>query len=95
MILDLLKGIDDPEDRIRIAAAINMLRDMYANGSIGYDELKRELTDIVASIYTWRHPELTYSEILEKSKSTVEEIAKAIVISTLSTRVRSTFKMKL
>jgi hypothetical protein len=95
IIIDLLKGIDDPEERVKIASSINMIRDMFATGKMSYDELKTELTNIVASIYAWKHPELTYEEVLEKSKPTVEEMTRAIVLSTLSQRVRSTFRTRI
>jgi hypothetical protein len=95
IVVDLLKGIDDVEERVKIASSINMIRDMFATGKMSYDELKAELTNIVASIYMWRYPELTQVEVLEKSKPTVEEMARAIVLSTLSQRVRSTFRTRI
>jgi hypothetical protein len=88
MIVDLLQGIYDPEERVKIAASINLLRDVYARGRMNFDQLKAELADIIASVYALRYPELTYEELRERAATKAEEMAKAVVLSTLSSRVR-------
>jgi hypothetical protein len=88
MIVDLLQGVYDPEERMKIASSINLLRDVFARGRINFDQLKSELADIIASVYALRYPELTYEELRERAAAKAEEMARAVVLSTLSSRVR-------
>jgi hypothetical protein len=88
MIVDLLQDIYDPEERMKIASSINLLKDVFARGRINFDQLKAELTDIIASVYAFRYPGLTYEELRERAAAKAEEMARAVVLSTLSSRVR-------
>jgi hypothetical protein len=88
MIVDLLQGLYDPEERLKIASSISLLRDIFARGRMSLDQLKSELADIIASVYAFKYPELTYEELRERAMAKAEEMARAVVLSTLSSRVR-------
>jgi hypothetical protein len=95
LILDLVKGFTDPEDRIGIAMTINYLRDLYIDGKIDYNELKKEIHDVLLQVIMRKNPTLTFQDADSKAKELTEQFMRAIQFETLRVRMRGRFRIRL
>jgi len=91
VVLSLISDIPDPGIRHDVASTVYFLRDVYINGKISLEDLKRELTDIVNTVLDVTHPELLPEEKKKKVDMLVDQLLRAIKMDTLRIRMLRKF----
>jgi len=93
VVLSLLDGIVDPSIRSDIATTIYFLRDVFLSGKIKPNELKSELVDIVSTVVDITHPDLLPDEKKKKVDMIVDQLYRAIRMSTLKMRMMGKYRI--
>jgi len=94
IVLSLISDIDDPAVRMDISSTIYFLRDVYLDGKLGEEELRKELREIVNTVLSATHPELLPEERKKRVDDLVNQLMRAIKLSTLRIRALSRFRSR-
>lgn len=92
LVLSLIGGIDDPAIRMDVSSTIYFLRDLYIDGKISEEDLRRELRSIIDTVLDATHPELLPEEKEKKVSELVDQLMRAIRLSTLRIRTLSRYR---
>jgi len=92
IVLSLISDIDDPAVRTDVASTIFFLRDVYMSGGIKDEDLRLELANIVSTVLDATHPELLPDEKQKKVETFVNQLMRAIKMSTLKTRLMGRYR---
>ena len=90
-ILSLLSGIDDPSIRLEVLRTVQYLYEVYASGQASEDEIRNDLIEVLLTVITAKHPELTQ----EEARKMAEEMANSIMIDfKMTTMTRRLMRMR-
>ena len=91
LVLTIISDITDPATRMDISSTIFFLRDLYFSGRISQEELRKELTSVVDTVFKAVHPEWLPDERKAKVKEIVDQLVRAITLSAVKTHLFSKF----
>jgi len=78
LILELLEGIDDAATRTSIASTINFLADVYTLGKASMKEIRKDLMEVVTSVYEAKYPDYPPEQIRAMAEEMVNKMLAAI-----------------
>ena len=88
----LIAALPDPASAMNVASTINFLFNLFSNGKINEEDLRRDLRDICSTVMNITNPDLSEEEIRKRVEVVVDELVEAMKVESLSRRVMARFR---
>lgn len=86
LVIKLIEGIYGAKARMDIASVVYGMRDAYASGQVGDEELKNDLALFCADIYQTRFPDKEVEELKDQVEDCAKKLFRAIRLETIRAR---------
>jgi hypothetical protein len=88
----LTAALPDPASAMNVASTINFLFNLFSNGKINEEDLRRDLRDICRTVLNITNPDLTEEDVRKRVEVVVDELVESMKIESLSRRVMARFR---
>jgi len=88
----LMAALPDPASAMNVASTINFLFNLFSNGKINEEDLRRDLRDICRTVLNITNPDLTEEDVRKRVEVVVDELVESMKIESLSRRVMARFR---
>jgi len=86
LVIKLLDGIYDAKTRMDIVSIVYGMRDSYASGQVGDEELKNDLILFCTDIYQTKYIDKEVEELKDQIEDCARKLYRAIKLETIRAR---------